>query len=231
MNATIEAAKAQEYGKGFAVVAAEVRSLAERSQEAASEITKLVNTSVTISERAGSMLTKLVPDIQRTAELVQEISAASREQNMGAEQINRAILQLDQVTQQNVATSQEMADMAEELRAQAKHLQQEMASFKTEKAESKTGELAAMVQELTVHQTEQLQKIIALIKAEEQGQEETDTAPQATSAHANSTAKSNGSQEPDAHAEKKELSAAIPHDSINLSASIEDAQDDEFDRY
>ena len=193
LNATIEAAKAQEYGKGFAVVAAEVRSLAERSQEAASEITKLVKTSVTISERAGSMLTKLVPDIQRTAELVQEISAASREQSMGAEQINRAILQLDQVTQQNVATSEEMAGMAEELRAQAKHLQQEMTSFKTEKTESKTGELAAIVQDLTAHQADQLQKIIALMKAEEQNWAGTDTARHITSPHTNSVARSGSS--------------------------------------
>ncbi len=238
LNATIEAAKAQEYGKGFAVVAAEVRSLAEHSQEAASEITKLVNTSVAISERAGDMLTKLVPDIQRTAELVQEISAASREQSMGAEQINRAILQLDQVTQQNVATSQEMANMAEELTTQAEDLQQEMALFKTEKTASKTDELAAMVQELTA-QAEQLQKVIAVAKAQEQALEKTNAehvAPQATSARTTAAAKPGGSDSElsevsEEHAEEEEPSTARPRVGLNFSANIEDAQDEEFERY
>ncbi|MBI5886086.1 MAG: MCP four helix bundle domain-containing protein, partial [Deltaproteobacteria bacterium] len=100
LNAAIEAARAGEHGKGFAVVASEVRKLAERSQTAAGEISKLSSTSVQIAEQAGEMLTRLVPDIQKTAELVQEISAASNEQNSGAEQINKALQQLDQVIQQ-----------------------------------------------------------------------------------------------------------------------------------
>ncbi len=129
LNATIEAARAQEHGRGFSVVAAEVRSLAERSQSAATEINGLASTSMSTAERAGDMLKRLVPDIQKTAELVQEISAASREQNSGAEQINRAIQQLDNVIQQNSATSEEMASTSEELAAQAGMLQQTVAFF------------------------------------------------------------------------------------------------------
>ena len=130
LNATIEAAKAQEYGKGFAVVAAEVRSLAQRSQAAAVEINQVASESIAVADRAGEMLAKLVPDIQKTAELVQEISAASAEQNTGAGQINKAIQQLDSVIQQNSATSEEMASTAEELAAQAEQLQHTIAFFK-----------------------------------------------------------------------------------------------------
>lgn len=117
LNATIEAAKAQEYGRGFAVVAAEVRSLAERSRIAATEINQITGSSVASAERAGELLNKLVPDIQKTAELVQEISAASREQSSGSEQINKAIQQLDQVIQQNASVSEELASQAEQLQS------------------------------------------------------------------------------------------------------------------
>ena len=130
LNATIEAARVQEYGKGFAVVAAEVRSLAERSQSAAAEITELAQVGVSVAERAGGMLEKLVPDIQKTAELVQEISAASKEQNMGADQINRALQQLDNVTQQNAASSEEIAATAERFAAQAEELKGIVSFFK-----------------------------------------------------------------------------------------------------
>jgi methyl-accepting chemotaxis protein len=133
LNATIEAAKAQEQGKGFAVVASEVRALAERSRIAAEEIKELASSSVGIAGKAGEMLNKLVPDIQKTAELVQEISAASNEQSSGAGQVNRAIQQLDQVIQQNVTTSEEMASTAEELESQADHLQNTIAFFKIRK--------------------------------------------------------------------------------------------------
>ena len=129
LNATIEAAKAEQYGKGFAVVASEVRALAERSRQAASGINTLAAASVTTAERAGELLNKLVPDIQKTAELVQEISAASREQDSGANQINAAIQQLDQVVQQNSSTSEEMAATAEELYGQADMLRQRIAFF------------------------------------------------------------------------------------------------------
>ena len=109
LNAAIEAARAGEHGKGFAVVASEVRKLAERSQTAAAEISHLSQISVQVAETAGELLKRIVPDIQKTAELVQEISVASSEQNAGAEQINRAIQQLDQVIQQNAGASEEMA--------------------------------------------------------------------------------------------------------------------------
>ena len=129
LNATIEAAKAQEYGKGFGVVASEVRALASRAQDAAVEIGNLVHVSMTVAERTGEMMKKLVPDIQRTAELVKEISAASAEQSSGATQINRAIQQLDQVTQQNSAASEEVASAAEELAAHGEQLQKAIAFF------------------------------------------------------------------------------------------------------
>nr|WP_320049758.1 methyl-accepting chemotaxis protein [uncultured Desulfuromonas sp.] len=130
LNAAIEAARAGEHGKGFAVVASEVRKLAERSQNAAAEISELSSSSVEVAETAGEMLAKMVPDIQRTAELVQEIAAASKEQDTGADQVNKAIQQLDQVIQQNASAAEEMASTSEELNAQADQLQETMAFFK-----------------------------------------------------------------------------------------------------
>jgi methyl-accepting chemotaxis protein len=134
LNAAIEAARAGEHGKGFAVVASEVRKLAERSQTAAAEISELSVRSTGVAEKAGEMLTKLVPDIQKTAELVQEISAATNEQNAGVEQINKAIQQLDQVIQQNAGASEEMASTAEELSSQAEQLESTIAFFKVNNA-------------------------------------------------------------------------------------------------
>jgi methyl-accepting chemotaxis protein len=119
LNAAIEAARAGEHGKGFAVVAAEVRKLAERSQKAAGEINHLSASTVRVAEKAGDMLEKLVPNIQKTAELVKEISTASNEQNTGAEQINAALQQLQSVIQQNAAGAEEMASTSEELSGQA----------------------------------------------------------------------------------------------------------------
>jgi methyl-accepting chemotaxis protein len=131
LNAAIEAARAGEHGKGFAVVAAEVRKLAERSQKAAGEINQLSATTLKVSEKSGEMLDKLVPDIQRTAELVQEISSASKEQDTGAEQINKALQQLEQVIQQNASASEEMASTTEELTGQSEQLVSALSFFHT----------------------------------------------------------------------------------------------------
>ncbi len=129
LNAAIEAARAGEHGKGFAVVAAEVRELAERSQTAAAEIGQLSSNSMGIAEEAGKMLTKLVPDIQKTSQLVEEISASCTEQDTGADQINMVIQQLDQVIQQNAGGSEEMAATAEELSSQSDMLKDIISSM------------------------------------------------------------------------------------------------------
>ncbi|MDH6269262.1 methyl-accepting chemotaxis protein [Rhizobium sp. SG_E_25_P2] len=132
LNAAVEAARAGEHGKGFAVVASEVRKLAERSQSAAAEISEMSSDTVKAAQQAGEMLARLVPDIRKTAELVSEISAACREQDIGASQINEAIQQLDKVTQQNSSASEEMAATSEELAAQSEELQTSIAFFKVE---------------------------------------------------------------------------------------------------
>lgn len=132
LNAAIEAARAGEHGKGFAVVAAEVRKLAERSQVAAHEIGELSTGSVQLAERAGALLTEIVPSIGKTSDLVQEISAASEEQSAGVAQINMAMVQLNQVTQQNASSSEELAATAEEMSSQAEQLQRAMSFFKAE---------------------------------------------------------------------------------------------------
>jgi len=134
LNAAVEAARAGEHGKGFAVVASEVRKLAERSQAAAAEISTLSGQTVSVATEAGEMLNRLVPDIRKTAELVSEISAACREQDIGASQINEAIQQLDKVTQQNAGASEEMSGTSEELAAQAEELQTSIAFFRVDRA-------------------------------------------------------------------------------------------------
>jgi methyl-accepting chemotaxis protein len=138
LNAAIEAARAGEHGKGFAVVASEVRKLAERSQSAAGEISQLSTSSVAIAEQAGEMLNRMLPDIQKTAELVQEISASSKEQDTGAEQINKAIQQLDQVIQQNASAAEEMASTTEELSSQAEQLKATIAFFTLDSGQQRT---------------------------------------------------------------------------------------------
>ncbi|MEY3289234.1 MAG: hypothetical protein RLZZ419_1476 [Pseudomonadota bacterium] len=129
LNAAIEAARAGEHGRGFAVVAAEVRKLAERSQVAAQEIGELASSSVEMAESAGKLLDTIVPSIKKTSDLVQEIAAASEEQSAGASQINTAMDQLNQITQQNASSSEELAATSEEMSGQAMRLQELMAFF------------------------------------------------------------------------------------------------------
>ncbi len=152
LNAAVEAARAGEHGKGFAVVASEVRKLAERSQAAAAEIGTLSTDTVKVAQEAGSMLAKLVPDIKKTAELVEEITAACREQDVGSTQINQAIQQLDKVTQQNAAASEEVSATSEELAAQAEQLQSTIAFFKTDGSAAATdravGQLRAKAKQM-----------------------------------------------------------------------------------
>jgi len=131
LNAAIEAARAGEHGKGFAVVATEVRRLAERSQTAAKEISRLAADSVKVAERSGELLNELVPSIQKTAEMVQEVTSASREQTSGVSQINKAMAQVDQVTQRNASSAEELSSTAEEMASQSESLAQLMGFFKT----------------------------------------------------------------------------------------------------
>jgi len=134
LNAAIEAARAGEAGKGFAVVASEVRKLAERSQKAAGEISVLSTTSVAMAEKAGDLLARIVPDIIKSAEIMQEIASASREQSVGTDQITKAMNLLDNVIQQNAASSEELAASSEELSGQALQLQEAVSFFKTGQA-------------------------------------------------------------------------------------------------
>ncbi len=136
LNAAIEAARAGEHGRGFAVVATEVRKLAERSQAAAREISLLATNSVKVAEHSGKLLDELVPSIKRTAELVQEVTAASREQSGGVAQINKAMAQVDQVTQRNASAAEELSSTAEELASQSEALLEIMNYFKVSGGDS-----------------------------------------------------------------------------------------------
>jgi methyl-accepting chemotaxis protein len=134
LNAAVEAARAGEHGRGFAVVAAEVRRLAERSQKAAKEIGSLAHSSLKVAERSGGLLKELVPSIRKTAELMQHLAAVSREQASGVVQMNRAMVQVDEVTQKNASAAEELSSTAEELAAQAESLRQMMTFFHMEES-------------------------------------------------------------------------------------------------
>jgi methyl-accepting chemotaxis protein len=169
LNAAVEAARAGEHGRGFAVVAAEVRKLAERSQKAAAEIDEVSKSSVIVAENSGQLLNNIVPDIQKTSKLVEEITAASIEQNSGAEQINNAINQLNQVTQQNAAAAEEMATSSEELSSQAEQLRDLISYFKLNEGDFNAKKVASTPNDAPVKEIKEMPQAKTNIQKAQKG--------------------------------------------------------------
>jgi methyl-accepting chemotaxis protein len=217
LNAAIEAARAGEHGKGFAVVASEVRKLAERSQTAAGEISKLSGSSVEIAESAGAMLDKLVPDIKKTAELVKEITSASEEQTTGASQVNKAVQELDKIIQTNATASEEMASSSEELASQAEQLQSTIEFFKVTDDGRSTSLAArkAKAQVQVAHSTVHVAK----------------PAPASAKAPAGTPARNGKSAPADNGHQPKSKGRAAPGVMIDLDANGHDEADGNFERY
>jgi methyl-accepting chemotaxis protein len=166
LNAAIEAARAGEHGKGFAVVAAEVRKLAERSQVAAQEIGEVAKGSVDLAEKAGKLLDEMVPSINKTSDLVQEITAASQEQTSGVGQVNTAMSQLNQLTQQNASASEELAATAEEMSGQSEQLQQLISFFHIDSTANGSVAKPAVKKTATVTKLSSAPKVAAANTAE-----------------------------------------------------------------
>jgi methyl-accepting chemotaxis protein len=226
LNAAVEAARAGEHGRGFAVVASEVRKLAERSQVAATEIGAVSSQTVVAAQQAGEMLVRLVPDIKKTAELVAEISAACREQDVGAEQINQAIQQLDQVTQQNASASEQMSATSEELAAQAEQLQAAIAYFHT--GEATGGTLSAVTQRGATHAT--VVHSAALRKAPAHGGPGHPAIEKRPPGRQQATRRMAGNRH-DPTAGKSAAGRGSTGFALDLAASDGDAHDSEFIRY